>query len=317
MKIVILDGSAFNHGDLDLSELKNYGDMIVYDRTEEDEIVKRIYDADIVFTCSIPITKKVIDAVNIKYIGILATGYDFVDIDAAREKGITVTNVPGYGTYSVAQMAFAHILEICQNVAAHTASIKKGEWTKKVWSYYKYPLIELYGKTIGIIGYGKIGQEVSKIALSFGMKVLAFDLNKKISHENNEVIFVELDELYKKSDIIRLHCPLFESNRHMVNKDSIAKMKDGVIIINTSRGGLISDEDLADALNSGKVYAAGIDVFSIEPVERNNPLINAKNAFLTPHVGWAPREARIRLFKIAIQNLDSYLKGKCINVVNN
>lgn len=317
MKIVILDGSAFNHGDLDLNGLRNYGNLIVYDWTKKNEIVKRIYDTDIVFTCSIPITKEIIDAANIKYIGILATGYDFIDIKAAKDKGITVTNVPGYGTYSVAQMTFAHLLEVCQNVAAHTASIKKGEWSKKVWSYYKYPLIELYGKTMGIIGYGRIGQEVSKIAQAFGMKVLAFDSGKKINNENNKVRFVELDELFNESDVISLHCPLFENNRNMINKDSISKMKDGVIIINTSRGGLISDEDLADALNSGKVYAAGIDVFSTEPVENNNPLLTARNAFLTPHVGWAPREARERLLKIATQNLDSYLKGQCINVVNN
>lgn len=314
MKIVILDESTFNHGDIDFSELQKFGDVIAYDWTKKDEIVNRVKDADIVFTCSVPITKQIINAMDIKYIGILATGYDLVDVDAAKTRGITVTNVPGYGTYSVAQMVFAQLLEICQNVAAHTESIKKGEWAEKVWSYYKYPLIELHGKTLGIIGYGRIGHEVSKIAHAFGMNVLVYDLNKKIKDDN--VQFVNLDELYESSDVISLHCPLFDNNVQMINKNSIAKMKDGVIIINTSRGGLISDEDLSDALNSGKVYAAGIDVFSVEPVEKSNPLLSAKNIFLTPHVGWASKEARERLLKIAIQNLDSYLKGQCINVVN-
>ena len=254
---------------------------------------------------------------NVKYIGVLATGYNIVDIEAAKELGITVTNIPTYGTDSVAQMVFAHLLEICHHVAAHSDAVKNGEWTNNVdWCFWKYPLIELAGKTMGIIGYGRIGQAVGRVAQAFGMKVLANDKYPNKDLESDTLKYVELDELLANSDVISLHCPLFEENKGMINKDSIAKMKDGVIIINTSRGPLIVEDDLAEALNSGKVYAAGLDVVSTEPIKADNPLLKAKNIFLTPHIAWAPKESRQRLMDIAVNNLKQFLEGSPVNVVN-
>ncbi|MGB4131396.1 MAG: D-2-hydroxyacid dehydrogenase, partial [Tepidanaerobacteraceae bacterium] len=275
-------------------------------------------DAQIVFTNKTPLPREVLSKVpNVKYIGVLATGYNIVDIEAAKELGITVTNIPTYGTDSVAQMVFAHLLEICHHVAAHSDAVKNGEWTNNVdWCFWKYPLIELAGKTMGIIGYGRIGQAVGRVAQAFGMKVLANDKYPNKDLESDTLKYVELDELLANSDVISLHCPLFEENKGMINKDSIAKMKDGVIIINTSRGPLIVEDDLAEALNSGKVYAAGLDVVSTEPIKADNPLLKAKNIFLTPHIAWAPKESRQRLMDIAVNNLKQFLEGSPVNVVN-
>lgn len=318
MKLVVLDGYTLNPGDLTWEGLEKLGDLTVYDRTPEDKIVERIGDAEIVFTNKVPITKETLEKTNIKYIGVLATGYNIVDVDAAKEKGIPVTNIPTYGTDSVAQMVFAHLLEICQHVAAHSDSVKKGEWTNNDdWCFWKYPLIELAGKTMGIIGFGRIGQAVGRIAQAFGMKVLANDKYQNKDLENDTLKYAELDELLANSDVISLHCPLFDDNKGIINKNTIAKMKDGVIIINTSRGPLIVEEDLAEALNSGKVYAAGLDVVSVEPIEAKNPLLEAKNIFITPHIAWAPKESRKRLMDIAIDNLEKFLAGKPVNVVNN
>ena len=281
-------------------------------------IIERIGDAQIVFTNKTPLPREVLSKVpNVKYIGVLATGYNIVDIEAAKELGITVTNIPTYGTDSVAQMVFAHLLEICHHVAAHSDAVKNGEWTNNVdWCFWKYPLIELAGKTMGIIGYGRIGQAVGRVAQAFGMKVLANDKYPNKDLESDTLKYVELDELLANSDVISLHCPLFEENKGMINKDSIAKMKDGVIIINTSRGPLIVEDDLAEALNSGKVYAAGLDVVSTEPIKADNPLLKAKNIFLTPHIAWAPKESRQRLMDIAVNNLKQFLEGSPVNVVN-
>jgi glycerate dehydrogenase len=281
-------------------------------------IIERIGDAQIVFTNKTPLPREVLSKVpNVKYIGVLATGYNIVDIEAAKELGITVTNIPTYGTDSVAQMVFAHLLEICHHVAAHSDAVKNGEWTNNVdWCFWKYPLIELAGKTMGIIGYGRIGQAVGRVAQAFGMKVLANDKYPNKDLESDTLKYVELDELLANSDVISLHCPLFEENKGMINKDSIAKMKDGVIIINTSRGPLIVEDDLAEALNSGKVYAAGLDVVSTEPIKADNPLLKAKNIFLTPHIAWAPKESRQRLMDIAVNNLKQFLEGYLVNVVN-
>ncbi len=323
MKIVVLDGYTLNPGDLSWAGLEELGDLTVYDRTVFDRsndnlIIERIGDAQIVFTNKTPLPREVLrKAPNVKYIGVLATGYNIVDIEAAKELGITVTNIPTYGTDSVAQMVFAHLLEICHHVAAHSDAVKNGEWTNNVdWCFWKYPLIELAGKTMGIIGYGRIGQAVGRVAQAFGMKVLANDKYPNKDLESDTLKYVELDELLANSDVISLHCPLFEENKGMINKDSIAKMKDGVIIINTSRGPLIVEDDLAEALNSGKVYAAGLDVVSTEPIKADNPLLKAKNIFLTPHIAWAPKESRQRLMDIAVENLKAYLNGKPINVVN-
>jgi len=323
MKIVVLDGYTLNQGDLSWAGLEELGDLTVYDRTVFDRsndnlIIERIGDAQIVFTNKTPLPREVLSKVpNVKYIGVLATGYNIVDIEAAKELGITVTNIPTYGTDSVAQMVFAHLLEICHHVAAHSDAVKNGEWTNNVdWCFWKYPLIELAGKTMGIIGYGRIGQAVGRVAQAFGMKVLANDKYPNKDLESDTLKYVELDELLANSDVISLHCPLFEENKGMINKDSIAKMKDGVIIINTSRGPLIVEDDLAEALNSGKVYAAGLDVVSTEPIKADNPLLKAKNIFLTPHIAWAPKESRQRLMDIAVNNLKQFLEGSPVNVVN-
>lgn len=317
MKIVVLDGYTLNPGDLTWEGLEKLGDLTVYDRTPEDKIAERIADAEIVFTNKVPITKEILEKTNIKYIGVLATGYNIVDIEAAKQKGIPVTNIPTYGTASVAQMVFAHILEICHHVAAHSEAVKAGEWTNNPdWCFWKYPLIELDGKTMGIIGYGRIGQAVGKIAQSIGMKVLAYDKYQNKTLECETMKYVDMDNLLKNSDIISLHCPLFDDNKGIINKNTIAKMKDNVIIINTSRGQLIVEEDLAEALNQGKVYAAGLDVVSKEPIEADNPLLKAKNIFITPHIAWAPKESRQRLMDIAVDNLKAFMEGRPVNVVN-
>jgi glycerate dehydrogenase len=317
MKIVVLDGYTLNPGDLSWEGLKALGDCTVYDRTPEDKVIERIGDAEVIFVNKIHITKEILNQTNIKYIGVLATGYNVIDIDAAREKGILVSNIPTYGTASVAQMVFALLLEICHHVGAHDIAVKSGEWTQKSdFCFWNYPLIELADKTMGIIGYGRIGQAAGQIAQAFGMKVLAYKQHPNKELESNTMKFVELDELFAASDIISLHCPLVESTKGIINKNNISKMKDGVILINTSRGPLIVEEDLAEALNSGKVYAAGVDVVSIEPIQAENPLLKAKNIFITPHIAWAPIEARRRLMNIAVNNLVTFLKGKPENIVN-
>jgi glycerate dehydrogenase len=317
MKIVVLDGYVLNPGDISWKSLEKLGDLTVYDRTSQDEVMDRIGNAEIVLTNKTPITKETLDKTNIKYIGVLATGYNIVDIEAAREKGIPVTNVPSYATASVAQLTFAHLLEICHHVGAHDDAVKKGDWTNnKDWTFWNHPLIELSGKTMGIIGYGKIGQATGNIAQAFGMKVLAYANNPKSELESETVKYADYDEIFEKSDVISLHCPLNESTKGLINRKSISKMKDGVIIINTSRGPLIKEEDLAEALNSGKVYAAGVDVVSVEPAKADNPLLSAKNIFITPHFAGAPKEARRRAMNIAVENLSAFLEGSPVNVLN-
>jgi glycerate dehydrogenase len=317
MKIVVLDGYTLNPGDLSWEGLRALGDFTVYDRTPEEKVVERIGDAEIVFVNKVNITREILEQTNIKYIGVLATGYNVVDIDAAREKGIPVSNIPTYGTASVAQMVFALLLEVCHHVGDHDAAVKIGEWTHKTdFCFWNYPLIELADKTMGIIGYGRIGQSTGQIAQAFGMKVLAYNQHPNKALESDTLKFVGLDEIFAKSDIISLHCPLLESTKGIINKDSIDKMRDGVIIINTSRGPLIVEEDLAEALNSGKIYAAGVDVVSVEPIEADNPLLKAKNIFITPHIAWAPIESRERLMNIAVNNLVTFIKGKPENIVN-
>ncbi len=313
--IVVLDGYTLNPGDLSWEGFSALGDLTTYDRTEEKDILSRIGDADIVITNKTPLTKETIErAPKINYIGVLATGYNVVDIQAAKAKGIPVCNIPTYGTDAVAQFAFAMLLDITNHVAHHSAEVKKGRWTASPdFCFWDKPLMELLGKTMGIIGFGRIGQATGRIAKAFGMEVIAYD-----SHQTPgaEATYVSLDELYAKSDVIALHCPLFAETEGIINKESIAKMKDGVIILNNSRGPLIVEKDLADALNSGKVYAAGLDVVSSEPIKADNPLLTAKNCIITPHISWAPIESRSRLMGIAVANLASFLDGKPVNVVN-
>jgi glycerate dehydrogenase len=317
MKIVVLDGYTLNPGDLSWEALESLGDVTVYERTSDDKVSERIGDADVVLTNKTPISKDTINTCpKIKYIGVLATGYNIVDVEAARERSIPVSNIPVYGTTAVAQMVFALLLEICHHTAAHSDAVYKGDWTNNSdWCFWNYPLIELADKTMGIIGFGRIGQNTARIATAFGMKVLAYD--EYPSDAGRELAeYVSLDELLAKSDVIALHCPLFPSTEGIINKNSIAKMKDGVILINNSRGPLVVEQDLADALNSGKVFAAGLDVVSTEPILGDNPLLKAKNCFITPHISWAPKESRKRLMNIAVENLKSFIDGKLINIVN-
>lgn len=318
MKIVVLDGYTLNPGDLTWEGFSKLGDFTCYDRTNAKDVVSRIDAADAVITNKTLITAEIIAACpTIKYIGVLATGFNVVDIAAATKNGITVCNIPTYGTTAVAQFVFAHLLNICHHIESHSQTVKKGEWTDCLdFCYWKFPLIELSGKIMGIIGFGRIGQATAKIAQALGMKVLACgsSLNQDLKSETLE--YCELEEVLAKSDIISLHCPLTESTEGIINKDSLAKMKDGVIIINTSRGQLIAEADLAAALNKGKVAAAGIDVVSKEPISANNPLLKAKNCYITPHIAWAPLEARERLMNIAVDNLQSFINGSVINKVN-
>ncbi len=321
MKIVVLDGYTNNPGDLSWEELQKLGDVTFYDRTshtDDNEKVERIGNAQAIFVNKVPMTKAVIDRCeNLKYIGVLATGYNIVDVDYAKEKGIIVCNVPSYGTDAVAQFVFALLLEICHNVGHHNNAVKEGKWSKSIdFCFWDFPLIELRNKTIGIIGYGSIGQATSKIAQAFGMKVLANANTRRPEFENENCKYVDLDTLLSSSDIISLHCPLTDKTSEIINSNSISKMKDNVIIINTSRGGLVNEQDLTNALNDNKVFGYGADVVSIEPIKEDNPLLNAKNCYLTPHIAWASVEARGRLIDIAINNLKSYMDGQPINVVN-
>lgn len=318
MKIVVLDGYTLNPGDLTWEGLEEIGELTVYDRTPQEQIVKRIGDAEAVFTNKTPLTKETLaQAPNLKFVGVLATGYNVVDIEAAKNNGIAVANIPTYGTTAVAQFVFALLLEMCHHVWVHHQAVKAGEWTNNQdWSFWKYPLIELAGKTIGIVGYGRIGQATGKIARSFGMSVLAYDQAKNKELENETMKYVELDTLLAKSDVISLHLPLFPNTEGIINKDTIARMKQGVMIINTSRGPLVVEEELKEALNSGQVSGYAADVVSTEPIKMDNPLLAAKNTILTPHIAWAPKESRARLLKIAIDNLKAFQAGRPTNIVN-
>jgi glycerate dehydrogenase len=313
--IVILDGYTLNPGDLSWKGFEAFGDVTIYDRTEQQQILSRIGSADIVITNKTPLDADTIaKAPNLKYIGVLATGYNVVNIDAARKRGVVVTNIPTYGTDAVAQFAFALLVELAHHVQHHRDAVKEGRWTShQDFCFWDYPLIELAGKTMGIIGYGRIGQATARIARAFGMHVIAYDVSQQ---SGNSDVYVDLDTLLSESDVISLHCPLFESTRGIINKQSISRMKDGVIILNNSRGPLVVEQDLADALNSGKVYAAGLDVVSEEPIKADNPLLTAKNCLITPHISWAPKESRQRLMDIAVENLKAFLEGKPQHVVN-
>ena len=279
MKIVVLDGYTENPGDLSWECLEKLGDLKVYDRTPESQIVERVGDAEIIFINKTPLKKETLSKLpSLKFICVLATGYNVVDVDSAKELGIVVTNIPTYGTTAVAQFTFALLLEMCHHVWAHSEAVKNGAWTScPDFCFWNYPLIELAGKTMGIIGFGRIGRTAANIAIALGMKVLAFDQYVDKTLENDNLKYVTLDELLAKSDIIDLHCPLFDSTKGIINKNTISKMKDGVMIINTSRGPLVVEQDLVDALNSGKVAGAAMDVLVVEPAKMDNPLINAKN----------------------------------------
>lgn len=316
MRIVVLDGYGLNPGDLSWDAMKELGDLTVYDRTSPCELLQRAAEADVLITNKTVITKDDLQKLpSVKYIGVLATGYNIVDIEAAKEKGIVVTNIPAYSTKSVAQMVFAHILNITQRVGHYAHANKNGRWDQNPdFCYWDTNLIELDGKSIGIIGLGNTGYATSQIALSFGMKVYAYTSKHQFQLPVG-IHKLKLDELFKTCDIISLHCPLTPSTKEIVNKERLALMKPTAIIINTGRGPLINEQDLADALNEGKIAAAGVDVLSTEPPKADNPLLKAKNCFITPHIAWATKEARVRLMDIAVNNLKSFKQGKVINNV--
>ena len=311
MKIVILDGHVENPGDLSWEPLAQLGEVTVYDRTAPKDVIARIGDAPIVITNKTVITREIFDACPaIRYVGVLATGYNVVDIAAARERGIIVTNVPAYSTQAVAQFTMALLLEICHHVGRHSDSVHAGKWSAcQDFAYWDYPLIELAGKTIGIIGYGRIGQATAKAAQALGMKVIAYS-----RHGQGEP-YVPLEELYAQADVISLHCPLTAENTGMINRETIAKMKDGVILLNTARGALINEADLREALLSGKVYAAAADVAAVEPIPADSPLLGLPNMIFTPHIAWACYETRQRLMDIAVDNVRQFLNGTPVNNV--
>jgi glycerate dehydrogenase len=321
MKIVVLDGYTENPGDLSWDGLKAFGDLKVYDRsslTDPNDAIKRIGDAEIVFTNKTPITKQVFDACpNIKFIAVLATGYNVVDTAYAKEKGIPVSNVPTYGTDSVSQFAIALLLELCHHIGHHSKTVYDGKWQNHIdWCYWDFPLIELAGKTMGIIGFGRIGHRTGQIAKALNMNVIVNDSFKNPDFVAEGFEYVDRDTLFAKSDVVVLHCPLFPDTMGIINKDSIKKMKDGVMIINNSRGPLIVEQDLCDALNSGKVAGAAVDVVATEPIKADNPLLKAKNCIITPHMSWGAKEARQRIMDISVANVKAFLDGKPQNVVN-
>ena len=319
MKLTVIDGYTMNPGDLSWEQYEKFGELRVFDHYtgDEEEVIRRIGDAEIVIANKSKVTRRVIDACpNIRFIAVQATGYDPIDYVYAREKGIPVSNVPAYGTDSVAQFAIALLLEICGHAGHHDQAVHQGKWAAcGDWCFWDYPMIELSGKTMGIIGFGRIGQAVGRIASALGMKVLAY--NRSRSESGAKIAqYVELDELLASSDVISLHCPAFPETVGIINKNTIAKMKDGVILINNSRGALVVEQDLAEALNSGKVAAAALDVVSSEPIREDNPLLRAKNCLITPHISWAPKESRQRIMDCTEENIRCFLAGKPQNVVN-
>lgn len=324
MKIVILDGYAENPGDLSWEGFEKLGELTVYDRTPREnveEILRRIGDAEIICTNKTLIGREVIErAPKLRYIGVLATGYNVVDVDAAAERGIPVTNIPSYGTAAVAQHMMALLLEICNRTGHHSQAVHEGRWQRSEdFCFWDYPLMELAGKTVGIIGYGHIGKAAARLAGAFGMKVIACRRPGHSVLENVQddgVSMVTIEELFERADVISVHCPLFPETEGLICRENISKMKDGVIIINTARGPIVREKDLAEALNSGKVYAAGVDVVSTEPIRDDNPLLTARNCFITPHIAWASRESRQRLMDTAVDNLRAFLAGEPVNVVN-
>ena len=316
MKLVILDGYASNPGDVSWEELAAFGELTVYDRTAKDEVVPRIKDAEIVFLNKTPVDAAVFgQCPKLRMIGILATGYNIVDIAAAKAHGVTVCNVPGYSTGAVAQMTFALLLEMTQHVGEHSQAVHAGQWQRcPDFCFWNAPLTELAGKTLGVVGYGAIGQAVGNITQAFGMRLLVTARHEKPVPEGAE--FVTLDELLSRADVVSLHCPQTAENLHMIDAAALAKMKDGAILLNTARGGLIDEQAVADALQSGKLAGYGADVVSKEPIAADNPLLTAPNCYLTPHIAWAPKEARLRLHHIAAENLRAFLDGTPQNVVN-
>ena len=321
MKIVVLDGYTENPGDLSWAPLEALGDVNIYDRValdDEDEVIRRLDGAEIAVVNKAPVTRRVLESCpNLKLITVMATGYNVVDIACAKEKGIPVCNVPNYGGYSVSQFAIALMLEACLHIGHHDRTVHEGRWqNSQDWCYWDYPLIELAGKTYGLLGCGRIGIHTAEAAKGLGMHVIAYNRSQSQAAKDLGVEFVELDELFARSDVLGLQMPLMPFNTGIINKENIAKMKDGVIIINNSRGQMVVEQDLADALNSGKVAFAGLDVVATEPIRADNPLLKVKNCIITPHMSWGSRDSRQRIMDCTVGNVRAFLNGKPENVVN-
>ncbi len=318
MKIVVLDGYTLNPGDLTWDGLKKFGNVIIYDRTPADKVVERASGAEIVFTNKTPIAEDILNQLtSLKFIGVLATGYNVINTEAAKLKGVIVANVPGYGTDSVVQMTFALLLELCLHVQRHSDSVMEGKWANSAdWCFWDYPLVELAGKTMGIIGFGRIGQQVGDVATAFGMNIIGSSRTQTDQSHRINFKWAQVPQLLEKSDVVSIHCPLFPETKGLINKESLRRMKRSAFLLNTSRGPIIVDEDLADALNNDVIAGAGIDVLSLEPPSKDNPLFSAKNCIITPHIAWATKEARARLLDITVNNLAAFMSGKPVNVVN-
>lgn len=316
--MVVLDGEALNPGDLDWAGVERFGQLTVYDRTSVAQIAERAKDADVVFTNKVPLDAQTLDALpKLKYIGVLATGYNIIDTARASERGIVVTNIPGYSTQSVVQLTFALLLELCHRVQRHSDSVFDGKWSRSPdFSFRDYPLIELAGKTMGIIGFGDIGQRVADVAAALGMNVLGYSRTQTEQAHRLYFNWADLDTLLAGSDVISIHSPLTPQTQGLINKETLAKMKPSAFLLNTARGPIIAEADLAEALNEGRIAGAGLDVLSAEPPAPDNPLFSAKNCIITPHIAWATKEARTRLMGMVTDNLQAYLDGKPINVVN-
>ena len=318
MKIVVLDGFTLNPGDLSWDRLFDLGEVVLHDRTPADKIKERSLEADVLITNKTPLTEETInDLPHLKYIGVLATGYNIVDTSAAKRRNIIVTNVPSYSTMSVAQLTFALLLELCHHVQKHSDSVMEGKWAESVdFCNWDFPLIELSGKTLGIIGFGNIGKKVADIATVFGMNIIAASRHETDQSERKNFRWAEINEVLAQADIVSIHCPLLPETKGLINADSLKRMKRSAFLLNTSRGPVVVEPDLADALNNGIIACAAIDVLSIEPPAKDNPLFKAKNCLITPHIAWATKEARGRLMDIAVNNLAAFINGKRVNVVN-
>ncbi len=318
MKIVVLDGQTQNPGDNPWTEVEKQGEFVLYGKTQPNEIIKRAVGADILLTNKTQLTKETLSQLpDLKFIAVLATGYNIVDVKAARERGIPVSNVPIYGTDSVAQMTFALLIELCHHVGLHNRLVHEGEWKRKrEFCFWETPLVELAGKTMGIVGFGRIGRRTGRLADAFGMKVLAHDVYQGEKPDYDFFAWAEIEEIFSKADVVSLHCPQTADNAGMVNKKLLGLMKKDAVLINTSRGGLVNEADLAAALNEGLIAGAAVDVVSSEPIADNNPLLTAKNCIITPHIAWATLAARRRLMQTTAENVMAFIKGEPINVVN-
>lgn len=317
MKIVVLDGYALNPGDLTWERFKAFGEIVIHERSAHSEILPRAAGAHVLFTNKTPIREDVINALpDLRFIGVLATGYNIIDINAATRRGIVVSNIPDYGSYSVAQLTMALLLELCHHVQRHSDSVHEGKWaSSKDWCYWDFPLVELAGKTMGIIGFGSIGKKVADMATSFGMHVLGTARTKTAQSHRKNFRWTDIPDLLEQSDVVSIHCPLTPETKGLINSQSLRTMKRSAFILNTSRGPIVVDEDLAEALNSDVIAGAGIDVLSVEPPHKDNPLLRAKNCIITPHIAWATKEARSRLMDMAASNLAAFVEGKPVNVV--